>query len=159
MNPKLFLDIAITPGMSLLPGSMDSAQARAMILAICLQESGLRHRQQVKGPARSYAQFEMNGGIRGVLTHPITKSYIQKALEALDYPFDISTSYIAIEHNDLLCVVYSRLLLYTLPRPLPEIDNPEEGWSQYLSAWRPGKPHPGTWDANFKAAWEIVLNG
>src|SRR6185312_10462500 len=51
----------IVPALATLPPEMDSSQARVMLLAIALQESGLRTREQDGGPARGLWQFERNG--------------------------------------------------------------------------------------------------
>ena len=42
----------IPAALSLLPPKMDTPEARAMLGAIALQESALRYRQQVGGPAK-----------------------------------------------------------------------------------------------------------
>ena len=155
MTPEFFLAHALTPALRLLPPNMDSTAACAMVIAICLQESRLRHRRQTNGPARGYAQFEQGGGVRGVLTHPASKPHIRAVLSDLDYPegADAEVCYAAIEHNDILAAAFARLLLWTLPDKLPERDAPETGWQQYIRAWRPGKPHRATWDGFFHAAW------
>jgi hypothetical protein len=129
-----------------------------MVVAICLQESGLAHRAHVGGPARGYAQFEQAGGVRGVLTHPASKPLIQPVLAALDYAPGSTEGacYIAIEHNDILAAAFARLLLWTLPDKLPAQTAPGSGWSQYTAAWRPGKPHRETWDENFRQGWELA---
>jgi len=67
----------IEPGLKLLPQKMDTPDARAMLVAIGLQESGFAYRKQVGGPARSFWQFEM-GGVTGVLTHDKTSAYISE---------------------------------------------------------------------------------
>lgn len=158
MRPILFLQNAIIPSTKLLPQEWDNPEARAMVLAICLQESGLTHRRQIGGPARSYAQFEASGGVRGVVTHYATKDHAQNVLKALDYSLALDYTGIltAMEHNDILTAAFARLLIYTLPHPLPTQFEPEEGWNQYLEAWRPGKPRPETWTECFKTAWEVV---
>lgn len=137
---------------------MDSRAARAMVLAICLQESRLTHRAQVGGPARGYAQFELGGGVRGVLTHPASRPHIQAVLAALDYTTAASAEacWIAIEHNDILAAAFARLLLWTLPGALPAQDAPGAGWAQYIAAWRPGKPHRETWNAFYDQAWRMT---
>ena len=126
-----------------------------MLIAIAMQESRWDERRQIGGPARGFWQFEF-GGIRGVLNHKASQPIIRKVLDRLDYNYAPDTSYAAIEHNDVLAFAYARYLLWTLPSPLPKRGEPEEGWEQYLSAWRPGKPHLGTWDNYFNQAWEIV---
>lgn len=156
MKPELFIRNALEPALALLPATMDTDPARAMVIAICLQESRLEYRHQVGGPAHGYAQFEQGGGVRGVLTHPASKPHILKVLDELDYQPDVAKCYEAIEHNDILAVCFARLLLYTLPDLLPVRGDPEGGWIQYTKAWRPGKPHRQTWNECFANAWEAV---
>lgn len=141
---------------AVLPIGMDAPGATAMLIAIALQESKCCHRRQIGGPARSFWQFEM-GGVRGVMSHKASKAHLANALEALSYAVtdDATAVYMAIEHNDVLAAVCARLLLWTLPAPLPGRDDAETGWQQYLAAWRPGKPHRDTWDAHFAAAWAV----
>jgi hypothetical protein len=161
MTPTFFLQRALVPAMTLLPLTMDSLEARAMVIAICLQESRLIYRQQLGGPAHGYAQFELGGGVRGVLTHAASKRLAQAVLGALDYSPGASPAevYAAIEHHDILAAALARLLLWTLPQPLPGQNAPDLGWQQYLQAWRPGKPHRDTWDGFFNQAWATVLKG
>ena len=158
MTPDRFMELALLPVLRLLPANMDSPPARAMLIAIALQESRMIHRRQIGGPARGYWQFEQGGGVRGVLTHPVSKTHIQTVLSELDYAYDSDAGecYIAIEHNDILAAAFARLLLYTLPDALPARNAPGTAWSQYLKAWRPGKPHRDTWDAFYEQAWEIA---
>ncbi len=140
---------------ALLPEKLDTPEAKAMLMAIAMQESRWDERRQIGGPARSFWQFEF-GGIKGVLNHPASKPLIRSVLERLDYDFAPDTSYTAIEHNDVLAFAYARCLLWTLPNPLPKRGDVEEGWTQYTEAWRPGKPHHGTWDAFYEQAWGMV---
>lgn len=158
MTPETFHDNALTPALRLLPSPMDTMPARAMVIAICLQESRLLHRHQIGGPAHGYAQFELGGGVRGVLAHSASRPHIQTVLAALDYDpaADATACYTAIEHNDILAAAFARLLLYTLPDTLPNRNAPAIGWAQYVKAWRPGKPHRETWDACFARAWNVV---
>ena len=141
---------------ALLPGVMDSLQARAMLLAIGLQESRFLHRRQVGGPARGFWQFEKNGGVRGVLQHPATILHAKHVCEELRYPVTIDACYVAIEHNDVLACCLARLLLWTVPGMLANRGDPDKGWEQYMDGWRPGKPHRETWDEHFVQAWHIV---
>lgn len=157
MTPRLFLECGVKPAYTLLPAPMQSKRASAMILAIGLQESEFKHRRQMAGgPARGYTQFEMHGGILGVLKHPATKEHIRTVLAALNYDDDIVRSYLVIEHNDVLCAAYSRLLLWTDPHPLPDYGQDGRAWEYYLRTWRPGLPHADKWSDNYNAAWEIV---
>jgi hypothetical protein len=140
---------------ALLPSALDSQEGKAMLIAIAMQESRWDERRQIGGPARGFWQFEL-GGIRGVLNHKSSQPIIRNVLDRLDYNYAPDTSYAAIEHNDVLAFAYARCLLWTLPAPLPRRTESEEGWEQYISAWRPGKPHRATWDGYFRQAWEIV---
>ncbi len=155
MMPGTFVALALEPALELLPLKMRSPAAEAMILAICLQESGLTERVQVGGPAHGYPQFEQ-AGVHGVLTHPATKALAVQTCRALDYAPIASDVYAAVEHNDILACVFARLLLWTLPMPLPQADDPDEGWDQYVAAWRPGLPHRPTWDNFYEQAWEVI---
>lgn len=145
------LNIIILPTLQLLPEKMRSVEAQAMLLAIGGQESGWQHRRQIQGPARGFYQFEPIG-VHGVQDHISTSNLADKLTHRLNYNED--EVYDAIEHNDILATVFARLLLWTVPKPLPT--NPKEGWNQYLSSWRPGKPHEERWIENWEAAWETI---
>jgi hypothetical protein len=141
----------------------DSPEARALLLAIGLQESRFTHRAQVRGPARGFWQFEKGGGVMGVLTHPTTVAPVREAMGALRYHTPGETldetaarMHGTLEHNDTLAAVFARLLLWTLRAPLPGPDQPSLGWGQYLDAWRPGDPHAQTWNAFYAEAWARV---
>lgn len=127
-----------------------------MLLAIANQESRFQHRKQVGGPARGLWQFELGGGVAGVMAHRATAGHVSRVLEELLYPRLPGAVYDALSHNDTLACVFARLLLWTLPGALPGPDDPEAGWKQYISGWRPGKPHRGTWDAFYRDAWQRV---
>lgn len=146
---------------SLLPPEMASDKATAMLLATGLQESKFEHRRQINGPAKSFHQFEMGGGVKGISTHRATKDHLEQCLEALRYHHPLSNwnaTHAAMEHNDVLACICARLLLWTLPAALPDAHHPEIGWQQYIEAWRPGKPHPDDWAENFSRAWMLVQN-
>lgn len=151
MTPDHLLTLAIIPALSILPERMDSTPARAMLIAIALQESGLRHRVQVGGPARGFFQFEQIG-VAGVQRHHSTQEFAAGLNQTFLYsPNEV---YRAIEHNDVLASAYARLLLWSLPDALPggRVDS-DYALGLYLKAWRPGKPRPEHWDSNWRAAW------
>lgn len=156
MAPETLLRNAITPALRLLPAGMNSAPAKVMMVAIALQESRCKHRRQIGGPAKGYWQFEQGGGVRGVLTHSASKAHIQTVLTLLDYPMqsDSAGCYAVIEHNDILAACFARLLLWTLPSPMPT--DAQAGWDAYIAAWRPGKPHPQAWPAFYEQALTVV---
>ena len=155
MTPITWLVAGLGPALQLLPPTMDTPEARAMLTAIALQESRLQHRRQIQGPARSYLQFEQ-GGIAGVLRHHASKPHALEVLSELDYPADTGALHAAFEHNDVLAAAFGRLLLFTLPQKLPGPHQADAAWGQYIDAWRPGKPHRETWDNFFISAWSIV---
>jgi hypothetical protein len=142
--------------LALLPSSMDTEKARAMLMAIALQESRFEHRQQIGGPARGFWQFEKGGGVAGVLTHRYTADHVRRICGVLCYQPSVEGCYTAIRDNDVLACCFARLLLWTVPMALPSRDESQIGWQQYLAGWRPGKPHPRTWAANFERAWALV---
>ena len=146
--------------LALLPPKMNSVGARAMMLAIGLQESQFKHRRQVGRPARGYWQFEPGplSGTAQVMTYHSTKELAKSVIERLHYPtyFDHETVCYVLEHNDVLACAFARLLLYTHPSALPGPNAPEHGWMHYLATWHPGKPHRDTWDENFKRGWELA---
>lgn len=158
MNSDWFLKNVIIAAEQYLPVKMSSPASRAMSLAIALQESRCKHRAQIGGPAKGYWQFEQGGGIRGVLTHPLSREHIRAVLTALDYGPDADSAacYAAIQHNDALAACFARLLLWTLPGALPGKGDTQGGWDTYISAWRPGKPHRASWDAFYLEAWQKV---
>lgn len=139
---------------SVLPKDMASERAERLLLAIGWQESRFVYRQQVNGPARGFWQFEQIG-VAGVLGHSQTQAHARKAMLLLAYPHP-PTPYgvqVAIEHNDVLATVLARLLLWTVPGPLPDKDEPDAGWAAYVMGWRPGRPRPETWAESWAIAW------
>lgn len=158
------LRLAIEPALSLLPPKMDSREARAMMGAAGLQESRLRHRDQLdplrlNGPALGLWQFEKGtpetrGGVTGVMLHTATQPILREIAVRLDYEWNATYLWQAIEYDLLLGAVFARLLLWTVPRPLPKRGDYEESWMQYAElSWRPGSPHRETWNAFYDEAW------
>lgn len=142
--------IAINPAYYLLPDDMATQQATTMLLAIGMQESQFKYRQQMNGgPAQGFWQFEISG-VRGVMEHPATRGIAADILGFLVYPADAGQVHAALQDNDVLAATFARLYLWTDPRPLPV--SAQDGWSYYLDIWRPGDPHPETWNAAWAAA-------
>lgn len=153
INDEVFAD-----AFGLLPTGMDTLRARAMLLAIGLQESRFEHRVQIGGPAHGFWQFEQGGGCVGVMTHPSVSSTMRSVCKARGVPFSSQAIYDSIINDDVLACCAARLLLYTLPSALPDQNQRDEGWHQYTEAWRPGAPHRQTWDAFFNQAWNKVVS-
>lgn len=164
MTPRLLLGLVVEPCLGWLDqmGIASDERARVMLLAIAGQECGYRHRCQVitggaRGPARGLWQFELGGGVHGVLRHAATKDAAAQACADLLVPPTKQAVHTAIEHNDMLACVFARLLLWSDPAPMPE--SAATGWSCYLRTWRPGKPHQATWQKHWNAACEAVKGG
>lgn len=148
-------DVVYDATMKLMPAHLASPQAKAMLIAIGLQESRFQHRRQMNdGPARGFWQFEQGGGVRGVLNHSLTRGIARGLVNQLGYDDYPITVWNAIEHNDILAMGLARLNLYWLPATLPGPNQAEEAWQQYAAAWRPGKPHRETWDRYYAEAWQ-----
>lgn len=149
--------LIVPAALELLTPEMDSPEARAMLLAIGLQESGFLERRQLDGgPARGFWQFERGGGTAGVLSHPSSRALSHKVLTELRYEPVVSLVHVALEHNDILAAAFARLLLWTLPDKLPKRGQPWVAWAQYLKAWKPGEPRRATWSAYYTRAWELT---
>lgn len=154
---KLITTQAIEPALSLLPARMDSSRARAMLLAIGLQESRFEYRRQMNnGPAKGFWQFERGGGVKGCLNHPASAPHLRTLCDARGVEFSAQAVWDAIEHDDVLAAGLARLLLWTDPRSLPEPDDVDGSWDLYLRTWRPGKPHFRTWAGFYMQAWGAV---
>lgn len=152
---KSILPVAL----SLLPGKMTSDGAVAMIMAIGLQESEFRARVQGgNGPAHGFGQFERAGGVTEILTSPVTRPVLLPILELLCVKPTAAICYDAIVYNDVLALVFMRLLLWKYPGALPREHELEKGWTQYEAAWRPGRPRPQAWPDNFIEGWRLAIH-
>lgn len=162
MTPSRLLNTAIYPALSDLAGMgiQSNPEAARFMLAIALQESGLRHRRQVvsggaeNGPAASFWQGELTGGLIDMLNRPATKPRMRAICEMYNVAPTPAGLWEAIRYQDIVAAAAARLLIYTLPSVLPVDDM--AGWEQYKKAWAPGKPKPDTWPANWALASETV---
>lgn len=162
--PSDFDRLVLAPALALLPDAMDAPAARVLLTAIALQESKLAHRWQivdearphVKGPARGLLQFERGGGCAGVLTHPASRYWMHRICAVRDVAPTARDLWNALEHDDVLAAAAGRLLLFTDPKRLPEIGAESTAWRYYLRLWRPGKPKPKAWPANYRRAVEAI---
>ena len=161
MNVPKHVVQAVHEALRLLPPAMDTKEARLLMYAIGLQESRFTHRAQVidgggKGPARGYWQFERGGGVTGVLRHPASRFWMNSACNARNVPAQPMNVWLALETDDVLAAAAARLLLFTDPARLPAIGEQSEAWRYYLRNWRPGKPHPSTWQECYETALKAV---
>lgn len=141
-----------------LPPRMDSTEAAVVLVAIGLQESGFEtRRQRGNGPARGFWQFEQGGGVRGVLQHNASRQYALELCALRGVPATDAAVWAAMERDDVLSAGFARLLLWTDPASLPALGDSVAAWELYARTWRPGKPHPERWPANYeRAAREVA---
>ncbi len=149
MRPIESIRREIDKGLCLLPDAMGSREALLMLFAISGQESNWEHRWQIvdkkkpweKGPARSFWQGEIGGGmVHGVCTHRASRELAAGLYAHFGLPATNEAIWTAIETNDAL----ARLLLRTDPYALPALGNEEGAWQYYLRLWRPGDWTNGT---------------
>jgi hypothetical protein len=160
MTPEIFLTSILDTGIAwytALPGwnIPTDDRARVLMLSIAGQESSWSDRvQQGNGPAHGYWQFERAGGVKGVLTHPATYKLATAACVAAGVPSDAAHAWglMATEKGDHLAVAFARLLLWTDSAALPQLGQSHAAWNYYVGLWRPGRPRPGDWGANYTAA-------
>jgi len=152
-EPNEKIRAILDAGLDLLAEKYDTDNARRMLVAIAMQESNFWHRRQIKGPARGLWQFELTGGVWGVMNFRTTSNAAREVCELTDTEFESKAVYRALEHSDALACAFARLLLWTDPKPLP--DSEEQAWLYYSRIWRPGKPHPGRWGSCWNRAIEI----
>jgi hypothetical protein len=150
---------SISQAMALLPSKMNSQAAMVQLYAIGLTESLFKHRFQIvdgkpgaKGPARGFWQFERGGGCKGVVNHPASQYWMHHVCEVRGVPFNATAIWHSIETDDVLAAAAARLLLFTDPRRLPIVGEERSAWYLYKRVWRPGKPHPEVWPANYEQA-------
>ena len=164
---RAILEGPMAKAYALLPERMRGVRADVQMLAIGLQESRLKYRAQLGGgPARGLWQFEL-GAISGtdgrttwgIYHHAASREHLRRACAALGVKFDPRTIHGTLDRNDVLAAVCARLLLWTLPYPLPDLGDWTAAWAQYLDAWRPGKPKPDTWGGLYTEALGAVAQG
>lgn len=162
MDPAAFRRAVVRPGLHQLEAGGGPAITRAaerFLIAIALQESEATARYQhspaqVPGPARGFWQFEI-AGVLGVLNHSSTSVLAAEAVKRAEVVLQEAAVHRAIEGHDALAVAFARLLILTHPQPLPETE--EQGWQQYLSLWRPGRPRREKWPRCWERASEATL--
>lgn len=159
-TPLIVLTKVIAPAASLLPQQLDTPKARVLWLAVAGQESDWASRvQEGGGPAHGLWQFEKGGGVHGVLTHPSSESMAKDVCRARAVAPNDSAVYAAIMQDDILAAAFARLLLYTDPRPLPEVGNVTASWDYYERNWQPGRPRPERWRNAYTKASQAVSHG
>jgi hypothetical protein len=131
-----------------------SDSARVLVMAIAGQESRWGARRQIGGPARSYWQFEKDGGVAGLFR--VAPRKLETVCAACDVSFDPATVFEAMAWHDMLACSMARLLLWTDPAALPGLGDKDAGWQYYLRNWRPGAPHPESWSGVYDQALAAI---
>lgn len=153
--------VAVDQALKLLPYKMDTPEARVMLFAIGLQESGFQERRQIVmrdgrpqpvGPAKGYWQFERRGGCYGVVSHFASRYWMADVCAARNCAFTSAALWDAIENDDVLAAAAARLLLFTDQARLPALGDEKGAWQTYTRVWRPGKPHPAAWPKRYAEA-------
>lgn len=158
MTPQRLLTTAILPAAAeLFPFGVGSPrEVQVFMIAIALQESGLEHRRQVSsggeenGPASGFWQFEKGGACAGILQHKTSAPHIRRVCQDFNIEPNSPALWEAIRYQDIVATIAARLLVLTIPYPLPL--NAAQGWEQYNNTWRPGRPRPATWAKNWAIA-------
>lgn len=162
MKIERLIETGIAPALRELSamGIPDTQSARRFLVAIALQESRAAYRRQLTsdgrqaGPAVSYWQFERGGGCVGVLSHRSVAERMKKICADYDIEPNAQSLWEAMRYNDIVAACAARLLIFTLPSSLPL--SADQGWNQYIAAWRPGKPHASTWAQCWQQATEVT---
>jgi hypothetical protein len=155
-TPADCLAQVISPALAYLDPPLDSPEARVLLLATALQESGLRTRlQDGGGPAHGLWQTEQ-GGARCVLDNAVSKKLAADLCSKFAVAPISSDVYWTLAHDDLFACAFARLMLWCDPHPLPELGDADDAWLCYQKNWGPGKPRPQEWPANYAAALAAV---
>ena len=150
-------------------------EASVLLLAICGQESGWQNVQQAAGgPAKGYPQFEVEA-IRELLENGASAHAALQAVQLsgiLDSgpgassvsagamtgaPLDSPSRLAAVVWTKFLNfpalqLALARLMLWDNPNDLPPLGDCNGAWLYYTQTWRPGKPRPADWAANYHAS-------
>ena len=152
---KQTLENVIEPALRILPPMMTSDRAKAVLLAIGMQESRLVHRVQINGPAHGLFQFERIG-VTEVLRNRASRDFALDLCWHRGVAATTAAVYHRLDDDDVLAAGIARLALWRLPEALPQRMDYAKSWRQYLKVWAPGKPHRATWNGFYKQAWEAL---
>lgn len=149
---RLFVDPALDL-LASLGGPPRDPKADRQLLATMVQETEIRYRLQISGPARSFYQFERIA-ILDVMTRQRTEPVAELVCAVLGFQFNADVVFDKVAYNDVLATCFARLNYRNSRVPLPSTQ--EEGWTAYNSAWKPGKPRPAHWAASWAAACKTI---
>jgi hypothetical protein len=144
--------------------NMATDEAYVMMVAIAIQESQMKFRVQINsngsplGPAMGLWQFEQKGGVTGVMFFKTTSDWAKEVCAYRGVLWDDREIHQRLAVDNQLAACFARLLLYTDPKNLPALDEPEDAWDYYLRNWRPGKPDKARWmNKSYPEAMDAVL--
>ena len=153
---EIVADHILPAALRLLPAKMDTRAARVMLLAIAGEESGYRHRLQVRGPARGLWQFERIAVV-DVLSRRTSAPHAVTMCGALLYDWqDPDELFRAVPHNDVLACGLARLNLWNERSPTPPLEDAGACYAYYLKVWRPGAQSPESWGRNLARACQLA---
>lgn len=155
ISPKDLIEQIIDPALDLLPSEMGAVKAVVLLGAIAIQESGLRTRQQVGGPAHGLWQFEIET-VQGLMANEATAKYVKALCVKRGVPFQARAIFNYLLVDDILAAALARLDLWANPTPLPDAHDVDDAWLYYCCTWRPGQPDPSRWDASHASAVEAM---
>lgn len=145
----------VTDGL-LLP--LAGERAELLLLAAAIHESGLRTRSQDGGTARSWWQID-KGGLKALTASRLGDLLFTEAVRCLfgldGTPILVGEIVLAALGDpamDQLACATARLLFWLDPHPLPEVGDGNGAWACYLRTFRPGKPRPEAWPADYAVA-------
>lgn len=139
----------IEAGLSLLSAIRKTDAARLQVYATNRQENPTRSpRQLIKkdgklqplGPAAGDYQFELTGGIRGLLNFksPRVQGQLAEACKARNVPRNAEAIFDALQVDPIFAAALARLLFYTDAKALPAVGDEAGAWALYLRTWCPG---------------------
>ena len=159
MTPSIFLSTTLDPALTFLAGIEPNIQptdeARVLLLAIGLQESGLTAERQINGPARGLWQFESEG-VADVFFHAVAGRVAQRVCAALGVAPTLTSVYQALDSNVRLAACFARLLLWTDPKPLPPVGLAAEAYVYYAGLWRHVWYRRSAWGRNYLASCRAI---
>lgn len=151
MTPREADILIVRPTLEYLEPPYASLEARLMLLAIGMQETGFKTRYQLpSGPGLGLWQVEytteMDFWRRGKLRT------CARALKEL-----APTIYESAADNDHVAATICRSLLWERdPKPLPAIGDIDAAWACYLRVQRPGRPSRKRWTQSYATALAVV---
>lgn len=154
MTPTAALLSCVNPALELLPARLCTNEARVLLLAIGGQESELKYRAQIRGPARGLWMFE-KPGVSEVMQKADPRE-VATLFDARGVHYAVDAAMAMMETDDIFAAGMARLLLACDPKPLPAIGAMGSAWAYYARDWKPGKPRPKDWPANYRAAVKAV---